>query len=493
MSYIVAIDQGTTSTRSILFDQNMSAVNISQKEFTQYFPHSGWVEHDPEDLWNTAVSTFKDVLKKSKLTADKITAIGITNQRETTVVWDPKSGKCPFNAIVWQDRRTSDFCKKLKEQSKEEMIKNKTGLLLDPYFSSTKLNWLINNIPDGYNRAKNGELIFGTVDSYLIWKLTGGKSHVTDATNASRTMLFNIKDNKWDEEICNLMGIPMNMLPRVLDSSDFFGEVEENIFGTSIPILGVAGDQQAAAIGQACFNPGMIKSTYGTGCFSLLNTGSKFVKSENNMLTTIAYRINNKTTYALEGSIFIAGAVIQWLRDEMKFFKSADKSGIMAEEADQDQRLYFVPAFTGLGAPYWQPDVRGAIFGLNRNTGQKEITKAALESVAFQSLDLINAMLLDFEMSLDKLILRVDGGMSASNWTMQNLSNIIQAPVDRPKFLETTALGAAWLAGLKAGVYPSMDDFSEQWDLDIRFKPKIQKYIASDLYKGWKKAVSCTL
>tara|TARA_A100001011_G_scaffold353327_1_gene394801 strand:+ start:612 stop:2093 length:1482 start_codon:yes stop_codon:yes gene_type:complete len=492
MSYIIAIDQGTTSTRSILFDQNMKAINSSQIEFKQYFPSSGWVEHDPEDLWNTTVFTVRDVLKKSNLSSNKVAAIGMTNQRETTVVWDPKTGECPYNAIVWQDRRTSNFCKTLKDQSLEKMIKDKTGLLLDPYFSSTKLHWLLNNIPDGHIKAKKGELIFGTVDSYLIWKLTSGKSHVTDATNASRTMLFNLRDYKWDEEICNLMDIPMNMLPEVLDSSDFFGEVDKKIFGSSIPILGVAGDQQSATIGQACFSPGMIKSTYGTGCFSLLNTGSEYIKSNNNMLTTIAYRINNKTTYALEGSIFIAGAVIQWLRDEMKFIKSAESSGFLAEQADKDQKLYFVPAFTGLGAPYWLPDVRGAIFGLNRNTGQKEIIKAALESVAYQSLDLINAMLMDFKKSSYNLVLRVDGGMSASNWTMQNLSNIIQAPVDRPIFLETTALGAAWLAGTKADIYPNITDFSKQWNLDIRFNPKISKSVADDLYEGWKKAVSST-
>ena len=489
MSYIVAIDQGTTSTRSILFNQNMKAVNSSQIEFKQYFPHSGWVEHDPEDLWNTTVWSFKDVLKKSNLTPDKVAAIGITNQRETTLVWDSKTGKCPTNAIVWQDRRTSDFCKILKDQSLEEMIKNKTGLLLDPYFSSTKLHWILNNIPDGFTKAKNGEIIFGTVDTYLIWKLTGGKSHVTDATNASRTMLFNIKDHKWDEEICNLMKIPTNMLPKVLDSSDFFGEVDKNIFGSTIPILGVAGDQQAATIGQACFNPGMIKSTYGTGCFALLNTGSEIIYSKNNMLTTIAYRLNNENTYALEGSIFVAGAVVQWLRDEMKFMKSANESSFLAEKADKEQRLYFIPAFTGLGAPYWKPNARGAIFGLNRNTGQNEIIKAALESIAYQSLDLINAMYLDFNLSKENLILRVDGGMSASDWTMQNLSNILQAPVDRPVFLETTALGAAWLAGFKADVYPDIKNFSKQWDRDIRFNPKITKNESEDLYYGWQNLI----
>ncbi|MFL2801327.1 MAG: glycerol kinase GlpK [Paracoccaceae bacterium] len=489
MSYIVSIDQGTTSTRCILFDQNMKTVNISQTEFKQYFPHSGWVEHDPEDLWNTTVSTFKEVLKKSNLTPDKVAAIGIANQRETTLVWDSKTGKCPTNAIVWQDRRTSDFCKILKDQSLEEMIKNKTGLLLDPYFSSTKLHWILNNIPDGFTKAKNGEIIFGTVDTYLIWKLTGGKSHVTDATNASRTMLFNIKDHKWDEEICNLMKIPTNMLPKVLDSSDFFGEVDKNIFGSTIPILGVAGDQQAATIGQACFNPGMIKSTYGTGCFALLNTGSEIIYSKNNMLTTIAYRLNNENTYALEGSIFVAGAVVQWLRDEMKFMKSANESSFLAEKADKEQRLYFIPAFTGLGAPYWKPNARGAIFGLNRNTGQNEIIKAALESIAYQSLDLINAMYLDFNLSKENLILRVDGGMSASDWTMQNLSNILQAPVDRPVFLETTALGAAWLAGFKADVYPDIKNFSKQWDRDIRFNPKITKNESEDLYYGWQNLI----
>ena len=489
MSYIVSIDQGTTSTRCILFDQNMKTVNISQIEFKQYFPHSGWVEHDPEDLWNTTVSTFKEVLKKSNLTPDKVVAIGIANQRETTLVWDSKTGKCPTNAIVWQDRRTSDFCKILKDQSLEEMIKNKTGLLLDPYFSSTKLHWILNNIPDGFTKAKNGEIIFGTVDTYLIWKLTGGKSHVTDATNASRTMLFNIKDHKWDEEICNLMKIPTNMLPKVLDSSDFFGEVDKNIFGSTIPILGVAGDQQAATIGQACFNPGMIKSTYGTGCFALLNTGSDIIYSKNNMLTTIAYRLNNKNTYALEGSIFVAGAVVQWLRDEMKFMKSANESSFLAEKADKEQRLYFIPAFTGLGAPYWKPNARGAIFGLNRNTGQNEIIKAALESIAYQSLDLINAMYLDLNLSKENLILRVDGGMSASDWTMQNLSNILQAPVDRPVFLETTALGAAWLAGFKADVYPDIKNFSKQWDRDIRFNPKITKNESEDLYCGWQNLI----
>ena len=493
MSYIVAIDQGTTSTRSILFDRNMKALSVSQREFKQYFPKSGWVEHNPNDLWETTVSTFKEVLKKAGLSAGKVSGIGITNQRETTLVWDRKTGQCLSNAIVWQDRRTSEFCKELKGQDLEEMITRKTGLLLDPYFSSTKLNWLLNNIPAGMARAKNGELIFGTVDTYLIWKLTGGRSHVTDATNAARTMLFNIKDNNWDEEICDLMDVSVNMLPRVLDCSDYFGEVEESIFGASIPILGVAGDQQAATLGQACFKPGMIKSTYGTGCFSLINTGSQMIKSTNKMLTTIAYRLDSKTTYALEGSIFVAGAVVQWLRDEMKFLKVAEESDDLAKAADTDQRIYFVPAFTGLGAPYWNPDVRGAIFGLNRNTGPKELVKSALESVAYQSLDLIRAMKSDFRSSKEDTVLRVDGGMAASDWTMQYLSNIIQAPVDRPKFLETTALGVAWLAGMKTGIYPDKLGFSKQLETDKRFTPNLPPKDADSLYKGWQRAVSSIL
>ncbi len=493
MSYIVAIDQGTTSTRSILFDRNMKAVSVSQREFKQYFPKSGWVEHDPNDLWNTTVLTFKEILEKSGLSAGKVAAIGITNQRETTLVWDRKTGHCLSNAIVWQDRRTSEFCKELREKSNEDMITRKTGLLLDPYFSSTKLNWLLNNIPDGMARAKNRELIFGTVDTYLIWKLTGGRSHVTDATNAARTMLFNIQDNHWDEEICDLMDVPVSMLPKVLDCSDNFGEVDESIFGARIPILGVAGDQQAATLGQACFKPGMIKSTYGTGCFSLINTGAQMIKSTNKMLTTIAYRLDGKTTYALEGSIFVAGAVVQWLRDEMKFLRAAEESDDFATAADPDQRIYFVPAFTGLGAPYWNPDVRGAIFGLNRNTGPEELVKSALESIAYQSLDLIKAMKSDFRSSKEDIVLRVDGGMAASDWTMQYLSNIIQAPVDRPKFLETTALGVAWLAGMKTGIYPDKLGFSKQLETDKRFTPNLPPKDADSLYKGWQRAVSSIL
>ena len=490
MSYIIAIDQGTTSTRSILFDKDIKAVNVSQKEFKQYFPRSGWVEHDPDDLWETTVSTFREVLEKSEISAEEVVAVGITNQRETTLVWDPRTGQCLSKAIVWQDRRTSDYCKKLKDQSHENMITDKTGLLLDPYFSGTKLNWLLNNTPDGLTRARNGELIFGTVDSYLIWKLTGGHDHVTDATNAARTMLFNIRENNWDEEICDLMNVPIKMLPRVLDSADHFGVVEESIFGARIPILGVAGDQQAATLGQACFQPGMIKSTYGTGCFSLINTGDKIVNSENKMLTTIAYRINGKTTYALEGAIFIAGAVVQWLRDEMKFLRNAGESDQWAKEADPDQRIYFIPAFTGLGAPYWNPHVRGSIFGLNRNTGPRELVKAALESIAYQSQDLIMAMKSDFSFSDGNIILRVDGGMSSSDWTMQYLSDIIQCPVDRPKFLETTALGVAWLAGMQADIYPDMLGFSKQWEMDKRFNPKLPATEANALYQGWQKAVS---
>ena len=487
MSYVISIDQGTTSTRSILFDHKMNAINSSQIEFKQYFPKSGWVEHNPEDLWNTTVSTFKDVLKKSNLTPNMVAAIGITNQRETTVVWDPKTGECPTKAIVWQDRRTSDFCKRLKNQSLEEMIKNKTGLILDPYFSSTKLNWILSNIPDGFNKAKNGDLIFGTVDSYLIWKLTGGRSHVTDATNASRTMLFNIKDYKWDEEICDLMNIPINMLPKVLDSADFFGEVDKDIFGSSIPILGVAGDQQAATIGQACFNPGMIKSTYGTGCFSLLNTGSKFVKSENNMLTTIAYRINNKTTYALEGSIFISGAIVQWLRDGLGLIESSSDVETLATSVEDNGGVTLVPALAGLGAPHWRPEARGVIYGLTRGSNKGHIARAALEGIAFQVRDLMSAMEADSGLSIDEL--RVDGGATANELLMQFQADILETQLLRPEVLDTTALGAAYLAALGSGVLKTPADVMNAWLSEKTFQGKMSSKEVEERNQVWQAAL----
>ena len=488
MSYVISIDQGTTSTRSILFDHKMNAINSSQIEFKQYFPKSGWVEHNPEDLWNTTVSTFKDVLKKSNLTPNMIAAIGITNQRETTVVWDPKTGECPTKAIVWQDRRTSDFCKRLKNQSLEEMIKNKTGLILDPYFSSTKLNWILSNIPDGYNKAKNGDLIFGTVDSYLIWKLTGGRSHVTDATNASRTMLFNIKDYKWDEEICDLMNIPIKMLPKVLDSADFFGEVDKDIFGSSIPILGVAGDQQAATIGQACFKKGQSKSTYGTGCFLLMNIGEKFQLSKNRLLTTVAFKINGKKMFCYEGSIFVAGSAIQWLRDNLKFIKDSSETDKLYKKANKDESLFFVPALTGLGAPYWNPNARGTFFGITRNTSKEDIIKATLDSLSFQTYELIECMEKDSKTKISEI--RVDGGMVKNNSFLQSLANISQIKIIRPSNVETTSLGAAYLAAIQSGYLKNTSQISKLWKKDKTVKANINKSISTSSISKWKSIIN---
>ena len=493
MKYVLAIDQGTTSSRAILFDKNMEIVTIFQKEFPQYYPASGWVEHNPNDIYDTVISTCRDVIKN--INARDIVSIGITNQRETTLVWDKNTGETLYNAIVWQDRRASVLCDDLKKQGYESLIREKTGLLLDPYFSATKLKWILDNVEGARKRAENGELLFGTIDSFLIWKLTG--NHFTDATNAARTMLYNIKTGSWDEEICLLLKIPMNMLPKVKNCADDFGYVKEDIFGTKLPICGVAGDQQAATIGQACFEPGMLKSTYGTGCFALLNIGKEMVLSKNKLLTTIAYQFDNKITYALEGSIFIAGAVVQWLRDGLGIIKEASQTQELAIEADKAQQLYVVPAFTGMGAPYWDAKCRGAIFGLTRNSGPKEFSKAALQSVGFQTKDLLEAMYADLSTNSDlaekQAILRVDGGMSASDWTIQFLSDILDAKVDRPKILETTALGAAWLAGMHKGFYPSKENFAKNWILEKRFEPNMNNAIRKKLYDGWKDAVSRTL
>ncbi len=494
MNYILAIDQGTTSTRAIIFGPDMTPLFIEQEEFKQYFPTSGWVEHNPIDLWETTLKTCKLVLKKNNLDSKSVRAIGITNQRETTIVWDKRTGKPISNAIVWQDRRTANICRELINSGYAESIQQKTGLVIDPYFSATKLKWILENSEGAYNLARDGHLIFGTVDTYLIWKLTNGKSHVTDATNAARTMLFDIRKNCWDLEICNLLNIPIQMLPDVLDCAADFGIVCRDYFGSEIPVLGVAGDQQAATLGQACFKPGMVKSTYGTGCFALLNTGNVVIKSKNRLLSTIAYRLNGETTYALEGSIFVAGAVVQWLRDKMAFFESASDSESLAQSANIEESIYFVPAFTGLGAPHWKPGVRGAIYGLTRNSGPADITKAALESVAYQTLDLLDAMDSDFStMGKINRVIRVDGGMANSNWVMQFLSNIINAPVDRPKFLEATALGVAWLAGMRAGIYPEKKEFEKKWELQKRFTPCITAEERKRLHKGWKKAIKRTL
>ena len=484
---ILAIDQGTTSTRAILFNADLTVAATNQQEFAQHFPNSGWVEHDPEDLWTTTVETCRAAM------GDVVPAtIGITNQRETVVVWDKSTGKPIHNAIVWQDRRTAEICAELKEAGHEPMITERTGLLLDPYFSGTKIAWILDNVEGAREAADNGQLLAGTVDTWLIWRLTGGAVHATDATNASRTMLYNIHASAWDMELCELLRVPGTILPNVRDSAADFGTTSPEILGHAIPIRGVAGDQQAATVGQACFQPGMMKSTYGTGCFALLNTGSVPVASTNRLLTTVAYQLNSQPTYALEGSIFVAGAVVQWLRDGLKLFEDASRSGPLAEQADPAQRVYMVPAFVGMGAPYWDANCRGAIFGLTRGTGPAELSRAALESVGYQTRDLLEAMQGDWS-GTDQTVLRVDGGMTASDWTMQFLADIIGAPVDRPKVLETTALGAAWLAGMHSEICPDIDEFQRSWALDKRFEPGMSGEDRDDAYAGWKDAVGRTL
>ncbi len=493
MKYVLAIDQGTTSTRAILFDESLNPVASAQEEFAQIFPDSGWVEHEPDELWATTAGTCRAVVERAGIRGTDILSIGITNQRETTVVWDRNTGKPIYNAIVWQDRRTAEYCKSLRDEGLADMFADRTGLLIDPYFSSTKLKWILDHVDGSRERARRGELLFGTVDSYLIWKLTGGEVHVTDATNAARTMLYDIRKGCWSQTICKLFDIPVEMLPEVKDSADDFGHCRADLFGNAIPICGVAGDQQAATIGQACFEPGMMKSTYGTGCFALLNTGDTPVQSKNRLLTTIAYQLDGKPTYALEGSIFIAGAVVQWLRDGLKIIRDASETQPLAEQADPTQNVVLVPAFTGLGAPYWNPECRGAVFGLTRNSGPNELAQAALESVGYQTRDLLEAMRADWDSGESSDILRVDGGMSASNWAMQFLADITGAPVDRPNVLETTALGVAWLAGMKIGAMPKQDEFAKQWALERQFKPNMNDGIRAEKYANWRRAVESTL
>lgn len=492
MQYILAIDQGTSSTRAIVFDADLRPVASAQEEFAQHFPQAGWVEHAAEDLWQTVLSTSRAALAKAGLTAAEVACIGITNQRETTLLWDRATGEPLHRAIVWQDRRTAAICEELRAAGHEALISARTGLLLDPYFSGTKLKWLLDSIPGARARAEAGELAFGTVDAFLIWRLTGGRSHVTDATNAARTMLYDIVSGSWNAEICGILGIPLAVLPEVKDCAAEFGVAEAAHLGAAIPILGVAGDQQAATVGQACFEPGMMKSTYGTGCFALLNTGSDFVPSKNRLLTTIAYQLDGKPTYALEGSIFIAGSVVQWLRDGLGIITAAGQTQALAEAADPGQDLVLVPAFTGLGAPYWRPDCRGAVFGLTRASGPAEISKAALESVGFQTRDLLEAMRADWGAAADG-VLRVDGGMVASNWTMQFLSDILGAPVDRPQVTETTALGAAYLAGLQAGICPAPAEFAKGWALERRFEPGMDRATRDARYARWGRAVAAVL
>ena len=493
MTHILAIDQGTTSSRAIVFDGQMNITAVAQEEFAQHYPRSGWVEHDPADLWSTTAGTCREAIERAGIAPADIAAIGITNQRETTLVWDRATGQPIHNAIVWQDRRTADICAGLRAAGHEAEITRKTGLLADPYFSGTKLKWLLDTVEGARARAERGELLFGTVDSYLIWKLTGGAAHVTDATNAARTMLYNIRTGEWDAGICAILGIPMAMLPKVKDCAAEFGRTRADLFGREIPILGVAGDQQAATVGQACFTPGMLKSTYGTGCFALLNTGTELVESRNRLLGTIAYQLDGKPAYALEGSIFIAGAVVQWLRDGLKIIREAAETQPLAEAADDGQSVILVPAFTGLGAPYWNPECRGAVYGLTRNSGPAELARAALESVGYQTRDLVEAMTADWQSASGGEVLRVDGGMTASDWAMQFLADILGAPVDRPAVLETTALGAAWLAGMRAGVYPGPDEFAQGWALERRFEPRMADAARDAKYAAWARAVQATM
>jgi glycerol kinase len=485
VTHVLAIDQGTTSTRAMLFRADMSVAALAQQEFAQHFPADGEVEHAPEDLWTSAVETCRAALRQAGVSARDVAAIGITNQRETTLLWERASGRPLHRAIVWQDRRTADLCARLRTDGHEPLFAAKTGLLLDPYFSGSKVAWLLDRVPGARDLAARGELAFGTVDTYLLWRLTGGKVHATDATNASRTLLFDIHRGRWDEELLALFGVPASVLPQVRDCSASFGVTEADIF--------IAGDQQAALIGQACFTPGMLKSTYGTGCFAVLNTGATPVASNNKLLTTIAYQLDGKRTYALEGSIFVAGAAVQWLRDGLHVVDSAAATDSLAPAADPTQEVILVPAFVGLGAPYWRPDVRGALFGLTRATGPAELARAALESVCFQSADLLTAMRADWPQAKgnkDALsVLRVDGGMANSDWTMQRLADLTACAVDRPHVRETTALGAAYLAGLHVGFFPQPDRFAAQWHCERRFTPQMDASTREQKLAGWAKAV----
>lgn len=497
--HILAIDQGTTSSRAIVFDAALAVVASAQREFPQHFPASGWVEHEPEDIWESVLSTCREALAKAGLAAADIAAIGITNQRETTLVWDRTTGKAIHRAIVWQDRRTAEACARLAEAGHEALVAQRTGLRIDPYFSATKIAWLLDNVPGARRRAEAGELAFGTVDCFLLWRLTGGAVHATDATNAARSMLFDIGRGAWDEELLRLFDIPAALLPEVKDCATLFGETAPELFGGAIPVRGIAGDQQAATIGQACFSPGMVKSTYGTGCFALLNTGATPVASQHRLLSTIAYQLGGERSYALEGSIFIAGAAVQWLRDGLGIIETAAETGPLAAAADPAQEVYLVPAFVGLGAPHWDAEARGAIFGLTRNSGPREFARAALESVCYQTLDLIEAMHADWPQGGQgagqggRAVLRVDGGMVASDWTMQRLADILDLPVDRPTVLETTALGAAYLAGLDAGLLPEPDRFADMWRLERRFSPAMAASERARKVAGWRDSVRRTL
>ncbi|MBL8573102.1 MAG: glycerol kinase GlpK [Hyphomicrobiaceae bacterium] len=492
MTFILAIDQGTTSSRAILFRPDLTVAAVAQREFTQHYPASGWVEHDPEEIWATVVATLRAVLAQAGATAADVAAIGITNQRETTVIWDRASGAAIHNAIVWQDRRTADACARLAAAGHEPRVAAITGLRLDPYFSATKIAWILDHVDGARARAGRGELAFGTIDSFLLWRLTAGRVHATDATNASRTLLCDIASGDWSDEMLALFDVPRSLLPEIRDCAADFGATEPGLLGGAVAIAGIAGDQQAALIGQACFAPGMMKSTYGTGCFALINTGAEPVPSTNRLLTTIAYQLAGKRTYALEGAIFIAGAAVQWLRDGLGIIKSAAETEALAAVADPAQDVVLVPAFVGLGAPHWDAECRGALYGLTRATGPRELARAALESVGFQTRDLIEAMKADWRAPAET-VLRVDGGMVASNWTMQFLADILDAPVDRPGFAETTALGAAYLAGLRVGLCPPPDRFAAGWRVERRFSPSMPAGTRAAKYAAWRDAVARTL
>ena len=488
--FIISIDQGTTSSRVILFDTKGNIVFVSQYEFKQYFPKNGWVEHNPNEIWSTTLKALKQVINKAKKLKGHILTIGITNQRETTILWNKKTGKPIYNAIVWQDRRTQDYCKSLKKKNYENLFRNKTGLFIDPYFSATKIKWILDNVKISKKLLSSNDLLFGTVDTFLIWKLTKGKQHLTEASNASRTMLYNINNNKWDKEILKKLNIPQKILPEVKNSADNFGKTDKKITGVEISISAVLGDQQAAAFGQTCFEKGSIKSTYGTGAFVIMNTGPKKINSKNKLLTTICYRLNNKNTYALEGSIFIAGAGVQWLRDKVKLIKKAPETEKISKSSKVNDGVFVVPAFSGMGAPYWRPDARGVITGLTRDSDWKSIVRATVESVGYQSFDLFDSMNKD---GLKPKIVKVDGGMVANNWFTQFLADIINLKVVRPKILETTALGVALLAGYQIGEHKSLNQIKDMWKKDRIFKPKMKQNFRKDLLNGWKLAIKKTL
>jgi len=490
--YILALDQGTTSTRAILFDKKGEIFHSSQQEFTQYFPQSGWVEHRADEIWSSVLAVIAGVLSEKNIDADQIAGIGITNQRETAVVWDKHTGDPVYNAIVWQSRQTADICEELKAQGHSDMVRDKTGLLIDAYFSGTKVKWILDNVEGARERAERGDLLFGTIDTWLVWKLSGGKTHVTDYSNASRTLMYNIYDLQWDQELLDMLDVPASMLPEVRPSSEIYGHTDTDLFfGHAAPLAGIAGDQQAALFGQACFESGMVKNTYGTGCFMLMNTGEKAVKSEHGLLTTLAWGIDGKVEYALEGSIFVAGSAIQWLRDGLRMFRDSAESERYADRVESTEGVYVVPAFVGLGAPYWDSDVRGAVFGLTRGTSKEHFVRATLESLAYQTKDVLDAMEADSGITLKKL--RVDGGAVANNFLMQFQSDLLNVPVERPVISETTALGAAYLAGLAVGFWKDRSEIAAHWHLDKQFQPEMEQDVREDIYGGWQKAVRATM